>query len=163
MMASIEMRGLDEYTRKISELSQAAKDQVIGPAIYEGAAIVAEAVQREISAIPTDTGWGSPERPLHGLQPRQKAALHNSFGISKMRDDDGYRNVKLGFDGYNTIRTKRWPKGQPNAMIARSLERGTSWLKPYKFMKKAVQASKAKAIGVMQTEVDSKIYALMRK
>lgn len=163
-MAKIEFKGLDEYTKKLSQLSLDVKDKVIGPAIYEGAAIVTEAVQTAISGIPVDnSGWGTPENPQVGIREIQKAALHYSLGIAKMRDAEGFRNVKVGFDGYNSIKTRRWPKGQPNAMIARALERGTTWLKPYPFMKKAIQASRKKAIGVMQTEIDTRIYAIMRK
>ena len=32
-------------------------------------------------------------------------------------------NVKLGFDGYNGMKTKKYPKGQPNVLLARSIKR----------------------------------------
>ena len=162
-MAKIEMRGLDEYTRALARLELGAREQVIGPAIYQGAKVAADAIQSSISTIPIDNGWGTEANPQSGINARQKAALHNSFGITKMRDDDGVYNVKLGFDGYNSIKTKRWPNGQPNAMIARALERGTSWLRPYKFIKKAMAEARKKALAVMQTEVDKGIYEIMRK
>lgn len=162
-MSKIEMRGLDEYTRALSRLELGAREQVIGPAIYQGAKVAADAIQSAISSIPVDNGWGTPSKPQNGINAKQKAALHQSFGVTKMRSDDGYYNVKLGFDGYNDIKTKRWPKGQPNAMIARALERGTSWLKPYRFIKKAMASARERAIGVMRTEVDKGIYEIMRK
>ena len=162
-MAKIEMRGLDEYTRALSRLELGTREKVIGPAIYEGAKIAADAVQSAISSIPIDSGWGTPEHPQHGINVKQKAALHQSFGISKMRNDSGVYNVKLGFDGYNEIKTKRWPQGQPNAMIARALERGTSWLKPYKFVKQALAGARKKVIAVMRAEVDKGVNETMRK
>ena len=162
-MAKIEMRGLDEYTRALSRLELGTKEKVIGPAIYAGAKVAADAIQSAISSIPVDNGFGTVDHPQNGINAKQKAALHNSFGIAKMRNDDGFYNVKLGFDGYNDIKTKRWPKGQPNAMIARSVERGTSWLRPYKFIKKAMNSARKQVIGVMQTEVDKGIYEILRK
>ena len=162
-MPNISMKGLDEYTRALSRLELGTKEKVIGPAIYAGARIAADAVQSSISSIPVDNGWGNPDHPNSGINVKQKASLHNSFGISKMRNDDGFYNVKLGFDGYNDIKTRRWPKGQPNQMIARSVERGTSWLKSYKFVKKAMNQVSKKALAVMQAEVDRGIYEIMRK
>ena len=162
-MAKIEMRGLDAYITKLSQLAAQAREGVIGPAIHDAASVVADSIQSEISAIPTDNGYGTPSEPQSGLNAKQKAALHNSFGITKMRNDNGFYNVKLGFDGYNDIKTKRWPNGQPNAMVARAVERGTSWLKATPFVKRAVNASKQQAVGIMQTTIDNKIYEILRK
>lgn len=162
-MAKIEMRGLDEYTRALARLELGAREKVIGPAVYQGARVAADAIQASISTIPVDNGRGTEAHPQSGINAKQKAALHNSFGVTKMRSDSGFYNVKLGFDGYNDIKTKRWPNGQPNAMIARALERGTSWLRPYKFIKDAMSRAKNQALGVMRTEVDKGIYEIMRK
>lgn len=162
-MAKIEMLGVEEYSKKLAALEKRVRDEVIGEAVYEGANIVADSVRAQLSALPTDSGFGAPMQPLAGINRIQKAALISSFGVTKMRDDDGFINVKLGFDGYNPIRTKRWPKGQPNAMIARSIERGTTWLRRTPFMKKALQSAQKRAEGVMGAIVDKKIYAIMKK
>lgn len=162
-MPKIEMRGLDEYMQALSRLELGTKEKVIGPAVYQGAKIAADAIQSEITSIPVDNRFGTPSRPNNGINAIQKAALHQSFGITKMRNDKGIYNVKLGFDGYNSIKTRRWPKGQPNAMIARALERGTSWLKSYKFIKKAMSKAKTEALDAMQKAVDKGLAEIMRK
>lgn len=79
-----------------------------------------------------------------------------------MRDDDGYYNVKIGFDGYNSIRTKRWPKGQPNAMVARSVIRGTSFMAANNFMASAVRKARARALERMRVIVDQKLKAILK-
>ena len=37
----------------------------------------------------------------------QRDGLVENFGISSMKDVGGYINVKLGFDGYNSIQTQK--------------------------------------------------------
>ena len=164
-MATVTFKKGDEYIEKLEQLSRELKREVIGEAVYEGASIVADAVKAGISSIPTESpgAWGTPEKPLRGLNAKQKAGLHNSFGIAPLKDDgDGFLHVKLGFDGYNDIKTKRWPKGQPNAMIARSVERGTSIMKETPFMKKAVAKARNRAREAMKRKVDENIEKIMK-
>lgn len=160
-MAKITMEGLDEYTKALSRLQTGVKDKVIGPAIYQGAEIVADRVRAEIQSLPVDGGHGTPANPLMGPNQIQKDALLASFGISRMQEDDGVYNVKLGFEGYNPIRTRRWPNGQPNAMIARAIERGTSFLQKNPFMKRATGSSKIHALEAMKKSVERDITDIM--
>lgn len=160
-MAKISMEGLDAYTRAISRLQAGMKEQVIGAAIYDAADIVADEIRAGIEALPVDGGHASPTDPLKGPNKIQKQALLDSFGITKMREEDGVYNVKLGFSGYNSIRTKKWPKGQPNAMIARSIDRGTSLMEKIPFMKRAMSKAKKPAIEAMQMAIDENIAGLM--
>lgn len=162
-MAKIEWKGMDDLLRDLSQLELHARDAVIAPAIYEGAAIVADEVRQAIEALPTDSGLGSPADPLKGPNRAQKDGLLDSMGITTMRDDDGVHNVKIGFDGYNSIKTKRWPKGQPNAMVARSVIRGTSFMLANNFMASAVRKARARALDRMKVVVDQKIRAIMKK
>lgn len=125
--------------------------EVCRAAIYPAAGLVADAVQKEISGLKTSRDGRA---TLNG---KQRAGLHNGLGISPFRDDNGYLNVKIGFDGYNDIVTDRWPRGQPNAMIARSLERGTSFWEPNPFCKRAVRSIQTPAQQAMQRVLDEEI------
>ena len=80
-----------------------------------------------------------------------------------MQNDNGFLNVKIGFDGYNNVRTRTYPKGQPNALIARATESGSSVRKKTPFIRPAVNASKKQAIDSCKVVVDEKIYALEKK
>ena len=163
MMATIRMTGIEEYSRALQELERRTRDEVIGRAVYEGTAIVADAVKSELTNLPTDSGRGSQEHPLDGINRAQKTALIAAMGVSRMQEKDGFVHTKIGFDGYNPIKTKRWMQGQPNAMIARSAERGTSFLKANPFMKRAVRQCKKRVIGIMGTIVDAEIKKIMDK
>lgn len=161
-MAKIEFKGIEQYSKQLQKLSTLERRGVISPAVYAGADIVADEIRSETENLPTAYGHGSPERMLAGVTPKQKRELAESMGISSMRDDNGYLNVKIGFAGYNSIRTKRWPNGQPNAMIARSIVRGTSFMVANSFIDRATRRAKKKAEKIMDTVISSKIYAIFK-
>lgn len=157
-MARMKIEGLSEYTRQLEQLEAEAKP-IIQKCLYEGAAIVADAVSAAIGQIPTrsNTEFGTLDHMLSGLTAAQKAGLQESFGITKMSDKDNQQNVKLGFDGYNQVKTPKYPNGQPNQLIARSIESGTSWLQPCHFMSKAVNATKEACVQRMSEVCDEEI------
>lgn len=141
--------GIDEYISKLQNLEYNYRE-VIGPAIYVGAGLVADAVKANIKGLPATAA--------NGLE---KAGLIDGFGISKMQDDNGYFNVKLGFTGYNKIKTKKYPGGQPNSVIARSIESGSSWRSSHPFIGPAVRATKDQAEQAMAEEIDKEIKSTM--
>ena len=147
--------GLDNYIEKLGNLELQAHTQM-GRAIYEGAKVVADAVKASISTIPTRTKGSSV-----GVYDYQREGLREGMGISRLKDDNGYWNVKLGFDGYNSHATKKYPKGQPNAMIARSLEKGTSWSPPCRFVSNTTSRVKPQAEAVMQKTLDEELTKTM--
>lgn len=163
-MATIQFKKGDDYLFKISQLELATKEGILGPAIYEAGNIIADAIRAELESIPTDNRYVTGNEMANGPNAYQKKGLMRALGVAKMRmDEAGFYNIKIGFDGYNKLKTKRWPNGQPHQMVARSVERGTSWLKANPFVKRAVTKNRAKAINIMKTTVDQKIYEIMRK
>ena len=80
-----------------------------------------------------------------------------------MQNENGYINVKLGFDGYNSVKTKKYPKGQPNALIARVTESGSSYRTKTPFIRPAVRATKKAAEQAGQAKIDERIAALGKK
>lgn len=160
-MAKIKFVGFEDYAEQIGKMAKNT-DAIIKPAVYDGAAVMAKAFEEELARIPVDdtTKWGTADNPMRGLKSRQKQGLIKSFGITSMRNENGFINVRLGFDGYNNIRSKKHPNGQPNALIARSLEKGTSFMLKYPFSKKAIRSAKQKSIDAMQATINEKIYSL---
>lgn len=162
-MATIQFKKGDEYLAKISKLEALAKDEVIGGAIYGAASIVADEIRKELDKVPTDERYGTQSEPANGPKKGQIKGLEDNLGIAKMQDDGtGYIHVKIGWNGYNHIKTKRWPNGQPNQMIARSIARGTSYMTGHDFVKKAVSATKKRAIQYMKDIVDQKTEEIMK-
>lgn len=136
-MAKLTVKGLDKYISDLSQLSNAVDDD-LGKAIYAGAQIVADAARAGIESIPVG------KNPIKGeIEQVQKDGLLQGLGIASMQLKGTELNVKLGMDGYNA-------KGQPNSMILRSIEAGTSWGRPANpVVKRAVNKTRRQAEQAM--------------
>lgn len=163
-MATVKFKKGDEYIAKIAKLEANARDQICGKAIYGAAEIAADAIRAELKKVPTDdrndSFWGE----LNGPKKIQKKGLYDSLGIASMQDDGrGFLNVKIGFDGYNNVVTRWWLNGQPNQMIARSVERGTHFMRANPFVKPAMRKCTKQALEYMKKSVDKSIEEIMKK
>ena len=161
-MAKITFPGLNDYELMISKLSKGV-DDIAGKAIYAGAGIVADAIKENIKALPIVRGYGTEKDPLPGgVTAPQKSGLIDGLGISPMQSDAGFLNVKIGFDGYNATKTEKYPQGQPNQLVARGVESGTSWKKKSPFIRPAINASKQRAEDEMARILDQEIEKVMK-
>jgi hypothetical protein len=155
-MAKLQFKGLEEYEAQLLKL-RGLTEQMIGEAIYEGAAIVADEVKKGIESIPIDDRYVAGGTMLHGITQEQKQGLIDGFGIASMQNENGYLHVKLGFNGYNSMRTKNFPNGQPNSMIARSVNSGSSFRQRIPFVDNAVNSAKSRAEEKMKQKLDEAI------
>lgn len=160
-MAKFQFEGVDKLVAQYEKLAENT-EHIIGKAIYNGAGVVMKSVKGAVDGISTDDHYGTAENPISGPSTIQKLGLQYSLGIAKMRNDHGFRNVKIGFDGYNRLKTKAWPKGQPNSMVARSVESGTSWMTKQPFMRKAEQSAKGPCEAIMAETVDKEIQKIVK-
>lgn len=165
-MAIIKVEGFSEFLGML-DLTYTQTKRICGRSIHPGAKIVANECKKRLENLKTDdTLFRITEKfgdLRHGPTKRQKAALIESMGIAKLRPyRDGY-DVKLGFDGYNDIVSSRWPKGQPNAMIARSVNKGTSFMEAQPFMDQSVEVSRLKAMKAIEEQFDKEIINIWGK
>lgn len=140
-MARITLKRLEEYEKKISLMAKDTKI-ICGAAIYEGASIMADEIKAGIWSLPRKTGV-------------TQEGLEKGFGISKLREDNGFYNVKLGFEGYNA-------NGEPNVMMARIMESGTSKVPKHPFVRPAVNRAKAATQDKMAAVLDEEIEKRMK-
>lgn len=160
-------KGLESYIEYLQKIN-AVTDEMIGEAVYEMAKVVADKVRANIQALPAEPKGKTTVRVsnhwvMSKLSEEQKKGLLDGFGVSPMQDDGGYINVKLGFDGYNGVKTKKYPQGQPNALIARVTESGSSYREKTPFIRPAVNASKKQAEQAGKMKIDEKIAAIPQK
>lgn len=162
-MARFVFKGLEEYALKISKLSAGA-EEVAGKTLYAGAKVLTDKIRENIEALPTRPEYmlGSAEKPVKGVTPTQKKGLLESLGIAKVQDKDGFYNVKIGFDGYNDTQTKKYHNGQPNQLVARSAESGSTWQEKTPFVRPAITATKDKAVDAMKRAADQEIKKRMK-
>lgn len=177
-MAKWKFEGLDNYVMKIEAITDETRP-LFGKAIYGGAKVVADEIKDAIRSIPVDDAYydnGSKvtatskhtdnvrEKMTYsgvkhgemrsGIRTNERTDLVASFGIAPMRDDDGYINVKCGFDGYNRY-------GTPNAAIARSVESGTSFLPKFGTIGKAARKAKKKCEQEMESTLEKELQKMM--
>lgn len=158
-------KGLSNYIAYLQSI-EAVTDEIIGEAVYDMAKVVADKVRANIEALPAVSNEANIATYREGysrLSEPEKQGLMDGFGVSPLQDDSGYRNVKLGFDGYNSIKTKKYPQGQPNALIARVTESGSSYREKTPFIRPAVNAARKPAEKAGQAKIDEKIKSIKTK
>lgn len=127
-MAKIEMQGLDEYMKKLSDLG-ASVEGSIKRAVYPAAGMVIEAIKAN---TPSDGA-------ANGL--RESAALRT------FKNDNGFVYTQVTFEGYDE-------RGHPNPVKARVLESGSSTRQKHPFIRPAVNRVKAQAEGMIAAEFE---------
>ena len=156
-MAKIEFVGIDEYLEKLNKIG----DKTTGlckRALYDGAAVLADAVRSEVQALPVTDRNTEPQQVLS----YERDGLLAGLGIAKMKDDGGVVSTRVDFDGYNRLKSKKYPSGHPNSMIARAINSGTSKRTKNPFMSRAVAKANAKANAAMAARMDADIEEIMK-
>lgn len=160
-MAKIDFKGIDTYAKMLARL-ESGSEEIVKRAVYEGAAVVADAIKEGLKSIPVQEGKGTPENKLHGITKKQKADLINGFGLAPIENSNGYIQTKAGFDGYGSVKTKAYPKGLPNVLLARSLESGTSFRKKIPVIRRAVTKSRKQAEKVMDETINKELEKIFK-
>lgn len=171
-MARVAINAGDEWVRDLVKLGNQA-DAVAARALAKGAGVVADKIRANLEALAEDFNPDEGKRPYHylpegahfsGIPDYQKKDLLDSLGISPVQADaEGNYNVKIGFDGYGSQPTEKYPKGLPNPLAARAVESGTSIRPRQPFVKPAVNKSKKAAIEAMQEVVQAAVAETMKR
>lgn len=161
-MARITIRSTDEYAIKLSRLTSQS-DAIARKAIHAGAKIVADEIKKNLQALPEETYRLLREgEQFSGVPRQQKKDLLDSFGISPISiDDSGNWNTKIGFDGYGSNPTKKYPNGLPNQLLARAVESGSSVRKKKPFIRPAVNGKRNAAQDAIGRIVEEEIRRIM--
>ena len=150
----MEVTGLDELTAKMQKLPDKGAD-VAALALYEGAAIVADAVSSAVHGIATEefhyTKFGK-RLP----SPEEKAILLGAKrGVAKFNKNHSRVDTRVGMQnaGYGNLKGKTKPIPQ----IANAINSGTSFMKPQPFFRKAVETSAGAAAGAIEGGIMSRL------
>ena len=159
-MGTMTVTGLDEFSANLEAIANGSVDAA-KKSIYDGANILADAMKKQLEQIPAITDAEAIRRyrkKLPGqITERQKTGLINGMGIAPMEEKGGVIDTHIGFDGYNEVRTKRWPNGQPNIVVARAVDSGTSFMQKTPFIRATVQSAKTRALLKMQDTFEKEI------
>ena len=150
----MEVTGMNELIAKMQKLPDKGAD-VAALALYEGAAIVADAVSNAVHGIATEefryTKFGK-RLP----SPEEKAILLSAKrGVAKFNKSQSRVDTSVGMQnaGYGNLKGKTKPIPQ----IANAINSGTSFMKPQPFFRKAVETSAGAAAGAIEGGINSRL------
>lgn len=159
-MGRLSVSGLDEFSRQLEALGAAA-DGIAKHAVYEGAAVGRAAIAAEIRALPEERSrYIRPDsaRKLNVVTPEEKADLLDHLGFSRIETANGKTTVSVSFDGYSArTATKKYPRGVPVVLVARSIESGSSVRNKHPFVRNAIRKSSEKIQAAMKDAADEMI------
>lgn len=162
-MATLKFKGTDELNEKLDRARNCVGG-MIKRALYDGAGVLADTLRKETESLPEVKEGFVPKsnQPIRGVTSDQKRGLLSSLFIETMQEDGGRYSTHVFFTGRNQTKTKKYPDGQPNALIARSVNSGSSVRMKIPFVNRAVSKAKAKVEAAMQARLDSDLDKIMK-
>lgn len=162
-----DFRQLRHFNQNLRVLANDAKP-VLKWGVYDGLAVAADALRASTAALNTVSDGQSIQayrmRTPTLINATQKAGLLAGLGISPIKERGQLAvDGKAGFEGYNGIRTRRWPNGQPNIMIAASCEHGSSGMLPQPFIRRAYSTAAGRIREAMSAAAAEKIEEILNK
>ena len=163
-MAKIELQGMDAWISELRKLGENT-EPVCKAAVYAGAKVIADEIRQATSGLNRVTD-AEAMAAYHEKKPvkisvSQKIGLVKSLGIAPITDKYGIASTKVGFDGYNDVKTKRWSHGQPNQLIARSCESGSTAMTKQPFVRTVIKRTKGAALVEMERAADKKLKEIL--
>ena len=149
-----EVTGIEELIAKMQKAPDKGAD-IAALALYDGAAVVADAVSSAVHGIATEefhyTKFGT-RLP----SPEEKAILLGAKkGVAKFHKNQARVDTSVGMQnaGYGNLNGKTKPIPQ----IANAINSGTSFMKPQPFFRQAVERSASAAAGIIEGGIESRL------
>ena len=159
---NIKMDGISEFVNNLTKVYDDA-EVMFKRSAYNAAGVVADEVKAGLKGLRTApykyVKDGEP--PLDGVTKLEKSDLIESMGISKIESRDGLTTVSVGFDGYGSTPTKKYPQGLPNQLLMRSVESGTSFRRKQPVIRPAINRSRTKIDSAIKKAVTEFIESKM--
>ena len=156
MAMKMKVKGLDDLITAMHQLDSDT-EKILASAMYDGAGMLIEAVKTEIQKLPEDPGYKKTGVERNVVTPDEKKDLLAHVGIARFAKKNGKISTAIGFDGYSSHKTRKYPNGVPLPIIARSIESGSSVRKKYPFMQKAVKAVQTQIEQTIEKQITEEI------
>lgn len=157
----MEVYGLDELAATFERLGKEAEN-VQKKALYAGAGTMKDELISTIQALPDDDRYVQRnDSRLNVVGEQDKQDLISHVGIASFEMTNDGVNTQISFDGYGTIKTKKYPQGRPVIMIARSINSGSSVRQKIPFVRKCANSGKQKTVDAMKKAADEALKELV--
>ena len=145
---------LEEVSKMLSQLDSGAAD-IAAAALYKGAGVVADAFTQAVNDIRTQRFFYAQNGRTRLASPEEKEALNGKTGIARFRGSGGEIDTIVGLQnaGYATVNGKR----KPVAVIARSINSGTSFMEKQPVFRRAASKAKKEASEAIVREAERQI------
>lgn len=158
---NLDLSGIDRLEMQLSKIGST---DISLSAVEAGMKPLADEIRKNLNNLPEDTfrrlGKGE---VFVGVPKNQKKDLQESLGVTpSIINRNGDADIKVGFDGYGSYPTKKYPKGVPNALLARSVESGSSVRKKTPFIRPAVDKIESKVIKAMQEQINKEVEKIQK-
>lgn len=155
MAMTIKTDGLDQLAKMLAELGNKAQEVASG-ALFDGAGIVADAMNNGIRSIRTESFKYAKDGQTRLPSPQEKAALDRKVGIAKFRKSGSEVDTLIGIS-YGSGYTQISGKQKPVAVIARSINSGTSFMQKQPVFRRAKSQSQKKAQNAIVAKAEKMI------
>lgn len=149
-------KNLENYIRQLEQFSNMGYQRLaIEKAVEEGSKVVDEETDRQLNALKVDN------RPYvvgqrDSITQLQKTALIKAFGTSPIDEKRNFINDKTGVDrSVNKLK-------QPAVVIARRLERGTSYMPKNPVFSRASRKARTPCIEAMQISLNESVEKIFK-
>ena len=126
----VDTRSASSLAYKLSFLNDWEVTRIGKQAVYAGAGFATDRLRsaidrlRRVPDVDAINAWWHNQPTFICVS--QKNGLRESLGIATFRVRLNVIETKVGFTGYNSVRTRKYPNGQPNRMIAATCNHGTA-------------------------------------
>lgn len=159
-MAKVKTTGLAETIAMLENLN-ANTDEILEKVVIEGASVTTDVMRAEIKNLKTTDEYGVKKKKRYA-DPDDVKGLLDSLGYTPTQSNISKIDSNVGFDGYNSNRTVKYPNGHPNRMIANAINKGTSFMHAQPFINRTKKKANDKCIESMQKELDQAINQITR-
>jgi len=159
MPYTLKVEGMDELTAMLAKAEESAQG-IAAQALYAGAGVVADEISKGARGLTTSrfryaNGWQRQPSPEE-----KEAVVSAGVGISKFKNTGNAVNTSVGYSqsGYADVNGKR----KAVALIANSINSGTSFMKKQPFVRKAASQSKTKASEAIEKEITERTEQILK-
>lgn len=163
MAREMKISGMDEISQMLSQCGERA-EAIAAKALYNGAGTVADAVKAQMSKIKTGaTTYREAYRKtgirLPSVEEKEIVERYCQPGIKKFDKNGSEVSTSIGLkaDGYAMLNGKMVPV----AVIARSINSGTSFMDKQPFVKKGVNTVKKAVEAQISADIDAGMQSII--
>lgn len=156
-MPTMKATGAEALANELQKLGENTSG-VAKKCAYDGARAVTDAVAAAVKSLPLDeNGFKPGTDPLRIITMQDRRDLEKCLGISRIENDGFSTTVSVSFDGYLSRKEDNFPKGVPAAMVARSIESGSSVRAKKPFMRVTLRKVTDTVLDVMKQTFDESV------